>query len=164
MADRYNYIPAQQPSHRAQYQPNQGGIPPQSTTNQPPIDPALMYTSYYPPYGDVHRLQSHGQQPGSHLGLSNMHSPSDDSESAASPTAESNANGKRPVAGANGSNKKQRKDSDGTSQSPGVDKEPPAKAKPTRGSRRVKSHYLSNRTHLDLFPIIGHAQFADALK
>ncbi|KIJ24429.1 hypothetical protein M422DRAFT_62342 [Sphaerobolus stellatus SS14] len=89
-----------------------------------------MYPPYYPQYGDSSR-----QQASSHLGLSNMQSPSDDSDSAGSPAPESNSNGKRPAGSGGGSSKKYKKDDDAASQSPGLDKDTAPKAKPTRGSR-----------------------------
>jgi len=158
MSDPYTYPPPQQYS-AARYPPPQGSIAPQATNGQVPIDPALtsMYPSYYPPYNDQ---QGSSRQQASHLGLSNMHSPSDDSDSAASPAAEANGNGKRPSASGSGSNKKQRKDDD-ASQSPGVDKDAGPKPKPTRGSRQVielwKPLFLTKCTIL----CTGRALFAD---
>ncbi|KAF8499925.1 hypothetical protein JB92DRAFT_2743342 [Gautieria morchelliformis] len=66
-----------------------------------------------------------------------MHSsPSDDSESLASPAAESsNINGKRTIVAGGQNRKKQRKDDEVVDQSLGPEKEGAGKVKPTRGSR-----------------------------
>lgn len=157
MSDSYYLTQQQQQQQQdtARYQSGQSSHA-MHTTAGIPIDPALsgIYNSFYPPpYDNQQRppQQGHPQhQPPQHLPA--MHSsPSDDSESIASPAAESsNVNGKRPAAAGAQNRKKQKKDDDGVSQSPGVEKEGTGKAKPTRGSRSVLSFLRLYIVHIYL--------------
>ncbi|KAF8582334.1 hypothetical protein K439DRAFT_1413481 [Ramaria rubella] len=136
MSDPY-YLAQQQ---QARYQTGQG-VAPHPNAGPIPIDPALsgLYSSFYPQYAG----QPSQSQPGSSQQqqrpqpLPAMHSsPSEDSESIASPNAESsNANGKRQATGGIQNRKKQRKEDHVASQSPGIEKDSVGKVKPTRGSR-----------------------------
>ena len=79
----------------------------------------------------------------------------------ASPVAESsNVNGKRPVAASSQTRKKQKKDDEAVDQSPGADKEPAGKVKPTRGSRSVVAGLLL--TYFFVNHMAEHARFVVA--
>lgn len=137
MAEQHYYYqhqqrpPSQRPNHAqssraAAVQPTS-----QSRSDQlPPIDPALsaMYPSYYPQYDNRQQQRHHPV----------MHSsPSDASDSIASPNTDiSNINGKRPAPAPTEDPKRIRKE-DPLAQTSTIEKDLPSKPKSTRGSRYV---------------------------